>query len=343
MRIHLGHFVDSGSPYVRVEAPAKLNLFLEVLGEREDGFHQIETLMCPISLCDHLLVESVAKNDEITLELELPDLAVFRKVSGGDSDPAWKIPSGEENLVVRAVRRLRELSGCRDGIRIRLDKQIPAAAGLAGGSSDVAAALVACSHLWGCWDRDLITQICAELGSDIAFFLGDEKQIGMGLAQGRGEVCVQLESRPNLRFLVLHPPEGCPTGEIYQRYQSQGEPREFRKIVDACEVGQVRKIGAELFNALQFPASRYTSWIDRQLDFLRSNGFEFVLMSGSGSSCFGLFLSRELLSPGSEEAEAFSQDAKELGIDRVYDVEAWYAPSIERQLFPDQNASNDSA
>ena len=105
MIINVGYFLDSGIPYVRIKAPAKVNLFLEVLGKREDGFHQVETLMCPISLFDYVLVEKT-DDGHISLDLELPDSAGSRSGTRKDSDPAWDIPSGDDNLVIQAAKRL---------------------------------------------------------------------------------------------------------------------------------------------------------------------------------------------------------------------------------------------
>lgn len=161
---------------------AKLNLFLEVLGKRPDGYHEIETLMCPISLCDEL--EFRFRDDpRIHLQLELPSTA------GTTDDPAWQIPADDRNLVVRSIQSVQAAMGVGGGCTIHLKKRIPAAAGLGGGSSDAAAAIVAAMLAWGQWDRNLATSIANSLGSDIGFFLGDTTQVGMALATGRGEKC----------------------------------------------------------------------------------------------------------------------------------------------------------
>ncbi len=319
--------IERTSDSVRIRAPAKLNLFLEVLGKRSDGYHAVETVLCPISLFDVLeftACEPDSQAAEIQLDLRFDSAAKF---IGGtpNRDPAWNIPSDEGNLVVRAVRMVREHLGGQQGCKIRLTKSIPAAAGLGGGSSDTAAAVVASLITWGSWDRRLATEICESLGSDISFFLGDEHSIGLAVATGRGEKCSQLAAKPALDFVVCHPPVGCPTPAVYAGFEKGTAGRDFRKIVAACQTGQFQKIGAELFNALQFSSASLTDWIDRQLLLFSECGVQYALMTGSGSSCFALV----------EDPSSFEEirtAAEKIGLSRVYSAQAWYGDSIEKQL-----------
>jgi len=145
---------------VIVHAPAKLNLFFEVLGRRDDGYHEVETLVSPIALYDTLFFEGDGSGDlRLTCEA----------VSGlWGSDATWlgDFPQGEENLVVRAVELLRRRAGARRGATLRLVKRIPTAAGLGGGSSDAAAALAAANAGWGLnWPWQRLAQLGAELVS----------------------------------------------------------------------------------------------------------------------------------------------------------------------------------
>lgn len=318
---------------VTVRAPAKLNLFLEVLGKRDDGFHEIETLMCPISLCDEVSVSRTETND-LRLSVEVADghehkNAASRKSSEEATDPAWQIPVGPNNLVLRAVELLRARLGTSHGAHIRLHKRIPAAAGMGGGSSDAAAVVVACLALWNNWDRQLATSVCSELGSDIPFFLGDEDHIGLAVGRGRGEQMTMLDATPELNFIVMHPPAGCSTKEIYGNFQKLAKPRSVEKIISACKTGQNQKIGAALFNALQSSASRSSKWIETQIKLLSDSGFEFVLMTGSGSSCFALL---PLSNASTSSVEEVVEHATRIGIDRVYSCSSWYTESIEQQL-----------
>lgn len=327
---------------VAVRTPAKLNLFLEVLGKRADGFHEIESVMTPITLFDHLVIEAT-DTSKIEIALQTPEqrLASVRQsphesAEKTHSDPAWQIPADPRNLVWKAVERVRERLRISQGFRIELQKHIPASAGLAGGSGNAAAAVMGALLLTCGWDRSLATEICSNLGSDIPFFLGDETGIGNCLAQGRGEQLSLLDAKPTMDFVVTHPPVGCCTRTIYENYRKLENLRSAEKIIAACELGQSRKIGAELFNALQFSAMASNEWIEKQLDLLRTTGCEFQLMTGSGSSCFALLDDRD----SSEHPGVFQQIselAKRQGIPRVYQCSAWYAPSIEDQLAQEQS------
>jgi 4-diphosphocytidyl-2-C-methyl-D-erythritol kinase len=306
---------------VRILAPAKVNLFLEVMGKRPDGYHEIETVLCPISLFDTLTFE-VTDEPEICFELQLPADA---NGPAAEEDVAWSIPTDHSNLAVRALQHIQRQLGARRGCRLKLEKQIPAAAGLGGGSSDTAAAVVASLIAWDRWDRQLATQVCASIGSDVPFFLGDLTGIGMATAIGRGEQCQQIQAQPELSLIVTHPPIGCSTKLIYDNFSRMGPVRHFGEIVSACETGQFQKIGARLFNALQSPASRVTEWIDRQLNLFASCGAEHSLMTGSGSSCFALV-------NGPQIERKIKASAAAIGLRRVFSVEAWYGDSIEQQL-----------
>lgn len=304
-----------------ISAPAKVNLFLEVLGKRSDGYHQVETLLCPISLFDQLTLEP-SEGAEIDFRITLPSAA---DETSDSRDIAWDIPSDDRNLVVRAVRLVQQNLGTNQGCRIHLRKAIPAAAGLGGGSSDAAAAVVASLLAFAEWDRSLAHKICSQLGSDVSFFLGDEAGIGLMLASGRGEDCQALASRPHLEFVVTHPPVGCSTKQVYLNYAERAEYHNTKEIVAACENGQYRKIGAQLFNALQLPASMLTEWIDRQLLLFKRCGAPYALISGSGSSCFALTNEQDC-------QRRIMTESKKLGLSRVYLVQSWYGDSIEKQL-----------
>src|SRR3972149_5130751 len=149
-----------------VAAPAKLNLFLEVLGRRDDGYHELQTLMVPVRLCDSLSLVPTppAKNGQagpILLHTR-PAFPLGHRLSAHEVPPA-----GTNNLVVRALELLRQQSGCTHGARVELVKRVPVAAGWGGGSSDAAATLRLANRAWGLdWDRERLADIAAQLGSD---------------------------------------------------------------------------------------------------------------------------------------------------------------------------------
>lgn len=163
-------------------AYAKLNLTLEVLGRRPDGFHEVKTVLQTIDLADRLTFEP---HERVELRGNRPELA------------------GPDNLVWQAAQELQTLAGCRQGARITLEKAIPVAAGLGGGSSDAAATLLALNQLWDLGlSRETLEGVAARLGADVAFFLYG----GTALAEGRGEKITPLAPFPPTTFLLVHPP-----------------------------------------------------------------------------------------------------------------------------------------
>ena len=313
--------IDGG---FRVSAPAKLNLFLEVLGKRADGYHEIESLMCPISLCDTLEFRSTAA-PEVRLQVELPEEAHAAQDQAAENDPAWQVPSDERNLVHRAATRVREWLGIKSGCEMKLTKAIPSSAGLGGGSSDAAATVVAAMLAWGQWDRAAASRICAELGSDLNVFLGDENRIGLTMASGRGEKCRVLDVCPLLEFVVTHPPAGCATSAVYANWRKIRDIRSADSIIAALEKGDIESIGPLLFNALENSARQVTPWIDNQLRFFLGFHFRYNAMTGSGSSCFALVSSTHTMADVRRAAE-------DAGLSRVYAVKSWFQPSIEEQI-----------
>ena len=172
----------TGVEKVTVQAPAKVNLTLEVLGKRSDGYHEIASVMQVISLFDTL---SFSPSDEIKVLAEIKDLET------------------QDNLVYRAAMLLRETSGMSSGAEIRLDKQIPLAAGLGGGSSDAAATLLGLARLWGLeLGEEELKVLAAQLGSDVPFFVTG----GTALVEGRGERVSNVKT-PLTLWLVLAFPD----------------------------------------------------------------------------------------------------------------------------------------
>ncbi len=167
---------------LRCLAPAKINLVLEVLGKRDDGYHEIRSLVQTISLCDVLEFELA---DGIFLECDEPSLET------------------SDNLVIKAAELLREISGLHKGARIKLEKRIPWSAGLGGGSSDAAATLLALNKLWDLkLEASNLAQMAAKLGSDVPFFIYG----GAALMEGRGEKVTPLMTSPPAWFVLLVPP-----------------------------------------------------------------------------------------------------------------------------------------
>lgn len=257
---------------IEVTTPAKINLFLEILGKRPDGFHELETLLTAISLYDTLVFTPTA-GGEIALRCRWASAA-----------PAAEIPTGRENLVWRAASLLQERAGITAGATIELIKRIPAAAGLGGASSDAAATLVAASLAWELdWPREQLSRLAAELGSDVPFFLSR----GAAFGTGRGE---QLQSLPaaKLHIAVVRPPVGLSTPEVYRACRPAASRRDSAPLVAALARGDIAAAGRSLANGLQPAAATLTPWIERLRGEFEKQGTLGHQMSGSGSSYFGL-------------------------------------------------------
>jgi len=259
-----------------VQAPAKLNLFFEVLAKRNDGYHEIETLMCPISWYDTLHFRETI-DERVSLEC--------RPVLAGASLGLDAVPGGPDNLVFRAVELVRQRAGVCRGAALRLIKRIPAAAGLGGGSSDAAAALVAANEGWRLGrSRKELADWAAELGSDVPFFLAG----GPALCRGRGERIERVAGLGLLHFVVVRPPAGLSTAAVYGVCRPSAAALGIEPLVIALRQGDLRQIGRHLHNRLQGAAEQLSPWIPRlheefsRLDCLGHG------MSGSGTSYFGL-------------------------------------------------------
>jgi 4-diphosphocytidyl-2-C-methyl-D-erythritol kinase len=279
-------FVRHCSTLVEVQAPAKINLFLEVLSRRDDGFHEIETLMVPIGLYDTLTL-SASRDGRMDFSCRWllgveAELSADRRFESRPWDP---LPQGEENLVVRALRRLRESAGTDQGASVHLVKRIPAAAGLGGASADAAAALVAANRAWQLgWSRQQLAALAAELGSDIPFFLHGTACV----CRGRGERVEPVTGLRPLHLAVVRPPEGLSTPDVYGRCRPAAVPKRADSILAAARDGDGVQVGRLLFNRLQDAARLASSWIERVQALFERMGCLGHQMSGSGTSYFGI-------------------------------------------------------
>lgn len=259
------HF-PSGRSSLVVATPAKLNLFLEITGKRPDGYHDLETLMVAVDLYDTL--ELKARTDGV-IELEC--------------DPPG-LPTGPENLVYKAAENMRS-SRTNLGASIRLVKRIPMQAGLAGGSSDAAATILALNQLWQLkLSHAELAAVAAEVGSDVAFFL----ELPAAWCTGRGEI-VSPESTSVSFFIVLVcPPVGVATAAVYRSLQLPPSPVDGSAARSAFRAGNPEALGAALFNRLQ-PAAIHLAPVVETV-YRRLAGFNPAgcLMSGSGSAVFAL-------------------------------------------------------
>ncbi len=281
-----------------IHAPAKLNLFLEILGRRDDGFHELETLVVTIDWYDTLTF-----TDEVT-----EDIRLHCHVAEQAAGPRTPIPTGDENLVVRAAKLLREHRPGGSGVRIDLVKRIPAEAGLGGGSSDAAATLVGLNHRWRLGlSRGELAELGAELGSDVPCFLASTPAV---LCRGRGERIEPIVPVRPLHFVVAKPASGCSTAEVYRNCRVPAEPVRMDTIGEAVQSGRPIDVARLLHNRLE-PAAREVNADVRQLA-LRFDRQPVLghSMSGSGSAWFGLCSS-------ARQARAVARRLKAQGLPHV--------------------------
>ena len=269
------------------KSPCKINLLLNILGKRPDVFHELETIMQPVAYHDRLSFERAAR--DVTLTCSEPGL-----------------PVDGSNLVYRAATRFLEAVSVRDGVKIYLEKQIPLAAGLGGGSANAATTLLGLNELFGKpLSSETLNQLAAALGSDIPFFL----QTKPALAVGRGEQVESLDEFPALRgrvFLLFHPGFGIATPWAYQnlaRFPAalNGQAGRAQKLITVLRAESLVVAGKEFYNSLEAPALDKFPILAIYQEFLLNQGAEVALMSGSGSTTFALFPSRAVAETAAEK------------------------------------------
>jgi 4-diphosphocytidyl-2-C-methyl-D-erythritol kinase len=220
------------------------------------------------------------------------------------------LSTGPDNLVCRAAERLRQHTGCVRGAHVRLTKRIPLAAGLAGGSTDAAAALAGLNELWGLGLTPVeLAALAARLGSDIPFFLGP----GTAWCTGRGEMVAPLTPGRPLYLLLACPPAGLGTAEVYRGVVVPEAPGSGDEVRQAVEAGDVDEVGRRLHNRLQPVAEKLCPQIREVLEALAAHCPAGQLMSGSGSSVFalcrdqaeGLHILQALRRPSDEDGSGF--------------------------------------
>jgi len=262
----------AGTRRLTLITAAKVNLALEVLGKRSDGYHEIATVMQAVDLFDRLVLETAP-----IISLEADDST---------------LPTDERNLVIRAALLLRQVSGLPAGVRIRLRKRIPVAAGLGGGSSDAAAALWGLNRLWGLrWPRARLMELAARLGMDVPFFLAG----GPALATGRGERLKRLPVAGGYALVLVNPRVPLSTQEVYERVPAgwRADPTGTRRLVEALRTRSATRVAAALTNNLEGFVAPGLPTVGRMKAALLAAGALGAAMSGSGPTVFGMARSLE--------------------------------------------------
>lgn len=258
---------------VTVEANAKINLTLDILGKRPDGFHEVAMVMQTIGLHDTLVMEKTER--DIELSINVP----------------W-LKADEKNLAWRAAELMRQEYGIEGGVRIELTKRIPVAAGLAGGSADAAAVLKGMNDLYGLQlDEEKLCELGARLGSDIPFCIKG----GTMLATGRGEVLTRLSDMPETWVVLAKPRISVSTAWAYQNYDEQGAERhpDNEAIKQAIDRGNRKAVAGLLCNVLESVTIKRYDIIAEYKQMMLDKGAMASMMSGSGPTVFGLAKNRE--------------------------------------------------
>jgi 4-diphosphocytidyl-2-C-methyl-D-erythritol kinase len=259
---------------MHLKSPCKVNLLLNILGQRADGFHELETVMQPVNFCDELFFERSGHGVRLSC-----------------SDTT--LPADTRNLVFRAAANFLAAAKISDGVKIHLEKKIPLAAGLGGGSGNAATTLLALNELF---NQPLslakLDELAAALGSDIPFFLYGKP----ALAIGRGEKVEPLENFPALRgkaFFLIHPGFGIATPWAYQnlaRFPAalNGEKGRAQKLISLLQTSGLKMAAREFYNSLEAPVLDKFPVLSLYQEFLREHGALAALMSGSGSTTFAI-------------------------------------------------------
>lgn len=298
---------------MNVEAYAKINLSLDVIRRREDGYHELRSVMQSLSL--HDTVEIIKKADAgISVELTNED-AEF-------SD----IPLGEGNFVYKAAALMKERFSIEDGLLFRLTKRIPQAAGLAGGSSDAAAVIRGINDMY-CLDLGLgqLMRLGKEIGADVPFCIMG----GTALAEGIGEKLTRLKPVPACRVLLVKPLKGVSTKEVYERLDS-GKGHfvhvpDTKTVCEAIENGSIKALARSMGNVLESVTIPMLPEIEHIKKKMLELGALGAMMSGSGPTVFGLYSDPEFCD---KAFESFNSGDNELGSLKVIKTEFYRIKGI---------------
>jgi len=255
---------------LKLKAYAKINLALDVLSKREDGYHEIRTIMQTVDLYDIINIEKIEEDNIIV------------------TTSSENIPTDNKNHAYIAASLLKERFGVKQGVRIHIEKNIPVSAGLAGGSTDAAAVLKGLNEIFELnLSEQQLMEIGREIGADVPFCLVG----GTALCEGIGEKVIKLKSAPQMNILIAKP-------EVYVSTQAVYEALDLSKIkkrpnieamISAIEEGNVKEIAKNLCNVLEVVTVNQYPVINRVKDIMRNNNALGTVMTGSGPAVFGIF------------------------------------------------------
>lgn len=278
---------------------AKINLTLDVVGKRENGYHDLEMIMQTVNLYDTIYIRKT-KTEGIRLK----------------ANYSW-LPTNEKNIAYRAAALFFERSGIKGSIAIEITKRIPVAAGLAGGSTDAAATLVGLNKLYGTgYSKQELMDMGLELGADVPFCVAR----GTMLAEGIGEKLTRLKSMPRTHVVLVKPPVSVSTAAVYKGLNINNIKThpDTKRVIKDLEEGNVEDIAANMANVLEEVTIPMHPVIAQIREDLVKQGAMGAMMSGSGSTVFGLFKSR------AQAAKAAEYFKVKCGIREVYVTDTFF-------------------
>lgn len=255
-----------------IKCPAKVNLSLDVLNRREDGYHNLKMLMHTIKLFDILTVTAYPSD---TMQITL-------------SSNLWFLPTDDKNLCVKAAGIFLEKIKCYARVNIKIHKNIPVGAGLGGGSTDAAGTLVALNRLFGGpLSKNALAELASQIGADIPFFIYG----GCMLAEGIGEILSPLPVLTDVIFVIAKPNYGISTPYVYKNLHIEmveNHP-DIDSAISAIKQNNIHLLGQAAGNVLETVVTKKYPEINRYKKIMQNHGAIYSLMSGSGSSVFGVF------------------------------------------------------
>lgn len=260
---------------ISLNAYGKINLGLDVVRRREDGYHEVKMIMQTVKLHDGL---TFCDTDADVIEIE---------TNSAD------IPVTEDNIIYKACELMRRTYGITKGVRVKLDKQIPVAAGMAGGSTDAAAALVAMNRLF---DLNLTEEKLMELGVKIGADVPYCVMQGTALSEGIGEVLTAVSPMPDCYIAIAKPPVGVSTKWVYQNLKVSELERhpDIDGMVDALNSGDLRGVADRMENVLETVTIPEHPEIEKIKNIMKDRGALNSIMSGSGPTVFGVFEDKDM-------------------------------------------------
>jgi 4-diphosphocytidyl-2-C-methyl-D-erythritol kinase len=253
---------------IRVKSPAKINLFLNVVGKRDDGYHEVENIMQTISLHDVIEIKRIPEGMKFTTD-------------------SADVPTDMSNFILQAAQMFFESAFLPPSVSIHLNKNIPVAAGLGGGSGNAAVTLLALNHLFGQpLTHDKLHQIASKIGSDAPFFLDG----GTAICFGRGEKVQPLRSAFKFHGILLKPPVKVSTASIYNKFKLELTTcPERNNIVSHIDKGTYHQVLELCYNSLEETVFETVEGLERLKEILLQCGSSKVIVSGSGPTLFGFF------------------------------------------------------